>query len=131
MLYLYCIQFMELYSCPYYFLFLLLILSCFIFKKRMCKAHSRAERGRLRQTTSLRECASSARSAFFVIGNSIEISYYKKKLPCEWHRTAVSSVVLIKLLYICCKFSQKTFRTMHRTHYEKPGKIQPPEVLRS
>ena len=100
-------------------------------QKRMCKAHSRAERGRLRQTTSLRECASSARSAFFVIGNSIGFSYYKKRLPCEWHRTAVSSVVLIKLLYICCKFSQKTFRTMHRTHYEKPGKIQPPEVLRS
>ena len=99
-------------------------------QKRMCKAHSRAERGRLRQTTSLRECASSARSAFFVIGNSIGFSYYKKRLPCEWHRTAVSSVVLIKLLYICCKFSQKTFRTMHRTHYEKPGKIQPPEVLK-
>ena len=50
-------------------------------QKRMCKAHSRAERGRLRQTTSSRECASSARSAFCVIGNSIGISYYIKKVP--------------------------------------------------
>ena len=44
----------------------------------MCKTHSRAERGRLRQTTSSRKFASSARSAFCVIGNSIGFSYYTK-----------------------------------------------------
>lgn len=56
----------------------------------MCFAHSRAERGRLRQTTSSRECASSARSAFCVIGNSIGISYYIKKVP-EWTKYSVHS----------------------------------------
>ena len=44
----------------------------------MCKTHSRAERGRLRQTTSSRKFASSTCSAFCVIGNSIGFSYYTK-----------------------------------------------------
>ena len=44
----------------------------------MCKTHSRAECGRLRQTTSSRKFASSARSVFCVIGNSIGFSYYTK-----------------------------------------------------
>nr|DAU36657.1 MAG TPA: hypothetical protein [Caudoviricetes sp.] len=49
----------------------------------MCKAHSCAKHGRLRQTTSSCECASSAHSAFYVIGNSNRISYYIKKSPYE------------------------------------------------
>ena len=65
----------------------------------MCFAHSRAKRGRLRQTTSSRECASSARSAFYVIGNSIGISYYIKnrysqKLP------AFKNIRLSSALYL-------------------------------
>jgi len=47
----------------------------------MCFAHSRAERGRLRQIASSRECASPAHSAFIVTGNSIRISCYNKNNP--------------------------------------------------
>ena len=54
----------------------------FTFLKRMCKAHSLARRVHLRQTTASRECASPAHNSFYVfyvIGNSIGISYYIKK----------------------------------------------------
>ena len=51
----------------------------FTFLKRMCKAHFLAKRGHLRQTTASRVCASPAHNAFYVIGNSIGISYYIKK----------------------------------------------------
>ena len=67
----------------------------------MCKAHSRAERGRLRQTTSSRECASSARSAFCVIGNSIGISYYIKKSLNEQKYSVHSRTVLLTAVPPC------------------------------
>lgn len=58
-----------------------LIARDFLLQKRMCFAHSRAERGRLRQIASSRECASPAHSAFIVTGNSIRISCYNKNNP--------------------------------------------------
>ena len=65
----------------------------------MCKAHSRAECGRLRHTTSSCECALSAHSAFYVIGNSIGITYYIKKMALI--KSAIRSVYLTSvLLYI-------------------------------
>ena len=51
----------------------------------MCETHSRTEHGRLRQNTSSCECASSAYSAFYVIGDSIGISYYIKKPGIPQH----------------------------------------------
>ena len=48
-------------------------------KKECASAHSRAERGRLRHSSSSCECASPARSAFYFIGNSFGISYETKK----------------------------------------------------
>ena len=58
-----------------------LIARDFLLQKRMCFAHSRAERGRLRQIASSRECISPAHSAFIVTGNSIRISCYNKNNP--------------------------------------------------
>ena len=52
--------------------------SCLCYDERRCKAHYCAEHGRLRQITSSCECALSAHSAFYVIGNSNRISYYIK-----------------------------------------------------
>ena len=48
-------------------------------KKECASAHSRAERGRLRHSSSSCECASPARSAFYFIGSSFGISYEIKK----------------------------------------------------
>ena len=48
-------------------------------KKECALAHSRAERGRLRHSSSSCECASPARSAFCFIGSSFGISYEIKK----------------------------------------------------
>ena len=45
------------------------------YKKECALAHSRAERGRLRHSSSSCECASPARSAFCFIGSSFGISY--------------------------------------------------------
>ena len=51
-------------------------------KKECASAHSRAERGRLRHSSSSCECASPARSAFCFIGSSFGISYEtKRELP--------------------------------------------------
>ncbi len=49
-------------------------------KKECASAHSRAERGRLRHSSSSCECASPARSAFYFIGSSFGISYEIKKM---------------------------------------------------
>ncbi len=48
-------------------------------KKECASAHSRAERGRLRHSSSSCKCASPARSAFCFIGSSFGISYEIKK----------------------------------------------------
>lgn len=49
-------------------------------RKRMCLAHSRASRGRVRQSTSLRECASLARSCLLCNREFPDISCCIKKL---------------------------------------------------
>ena len=76
----------------------------FTFLKRMCEAYSLARRVHLRQTTASRECASPAHNSFYVIGNSIGISYYIKKnrqLP-EIIPVVVCQIILflVFLLYI-------------------------------
>ena len=45
----------------------------------MCLAHSRAEHGRLRHSSSSCKCPSPARSAFCFIGSSFGISYKKRR----------------------------------------------------
>ena len=84
----------------------------------MCFAHSRAERGRLRQIASSRECVSPAHSAFIVTGNSIRISCYNKITLAQRERNArviyknnvintlslsILNLLVLYNIYACCK----------------------------
>ena len=59
-------------------------------KKECASAHSRAERGRLRHSSSSCKCASPARSAFCFIGSSFGISYEINRTGDTFYRAASS-----------------------------------------